>query len=268
MVNEMSIIYTKESLIARLKEIRSMGWIQGRDTRNDGNVGNTLEDLLGITENNLPIPNAAEWELKAQRKNTASLMTMFHMEPSPRALRLVPQELIPIYGWKHNKRNRAGEHYAENERSFRMTMNAVSPTDRGFKIKIDKNERKFIVYFDGNAVDSRHSEWLEMVKQNLSNFKDYVAPYWGFDDVFHKAGKKLPNCFYVVADNKVENGREMFLYEKIYKLSNFSLDKFVEAVENGMIYIEFDARTGHNHGSKFRMKNGGLQNLYDNVEII
>ena len=52
---------------------------------------NTLEDLLGIEENNLPIPNAAEWELKAQRKNTRSLTTLFHIEPSPRALKFVPE---------------------------------------------------------------------------------------------------------------------------------------------------------------------------------
>lgn len=261
----MSVIYTKESLIAKLKEIRNMGWVQGRETKNDGNIGNTLEDLLGIEENNLPIPNAAEWELKAQRKNTQSLVTMFHMEPSPTALCLIPQELLPIYGWKHKQ---AGTIYPESEKSFRMTMNAVTPTDRGFKIKIDRNERKFIVDFDETAVAPRHSDWLQQVTQNISDAENYIAPYWGFDDVFHKAGRKLPNCFYVIADNKTEKGREMFFYEKIYKLSNFSLNKFVEAVANGTIYIEFDARTGHNHGSKFRMKNGKLPELYDNVEII
>lgn len=265
---KMTIIYTKESLIEKLKEIRSMGWIQGRDTKNDGNVGNTLEDLLGITENNLPIPNAAEWELKAQRKNTGSLTTIFHMEPSPRALRLVPQELLPVYGWKHDKENRAGEKYDEDEKSFRMTMNAVSATDRGFLIKIDKRDRKFIVDFNEKAVNSRHTGWLAQVKNNLAKFDSYVAPYWGFDDVFHKAGKKLPNCFYVIADSKRENKREFFSYENIYKLSNFSLDKFVAAIESGSICIEFDARTGHNHGSKFRIRNGKLSELYDDIEKI
>lgn len=79
-------IYTKESLINELRDIRQRGWILSGRHGNDGAVGNTLEDLLGIEENNLPIPNAAEWELKAQRKNTNSLTTLFHMEPSPRAL--------------------------------------------------------------------------------------------------------------------------------------------------------------------------------------
>jgi len=60
-------VYTKESLIEELKKIRDMGWILNARPGNSGGIGNTLEDLLGIEENNLPIPNAAEWELKCQR---------------------------------------------------------------------------------------------------------------------------------------------------------------------------------------------------------
>ena len=63
------IIYTKPALIARLIEISSMGFVPNARRGNHGGIGNTLEDLLGIKENNLPIPNAAEWELKAQHLN-------------------------------------------------------------------------------------------------------------------------------------------------------------------------------------------------------
>ena len=65
------IIYTKQKLIERLKEISEFGWIENTRKGNKGGIGNTLEDLLGIKENNLPIPNAAEWELKAQRINSS-----------------------------------------------------------------------------------------------------------------------------------------------------------------------------------------------------
>ena len=74
-------IYTKDSLIQELNKIRDMGWIENRRPKNDGAVGNTLEDLLGIEENNLPVPNAAEWKLKAQRASTNSLTTLAHIEP-------------------------------------------------------------------------------------------------------------------------------------------------------------------------------------------
>ena len=91
-------LYTKDSLINELIKISKSGWIENARDGNHGGIGNTLEDLLGIQENNLPIPNAAEWELKSQRLNTTSLTTLFHIEPSPRAIKFVPQVLLPKYG--------------------------------------------------------------------------------------------------------------------------------------------------------------------------
>ena len=71
-----TIKYTKRTLITSLENIRKLGWIKNlRNVNNDGAIGNTLEDLLGIPENNLPLPNAAEWELKTQKRNTNSLLT-------------------------------------------------------------------------------------------------------------------------------------------------------------------------------------------------
>ena len=50
--------YTKDSLIQELVNIRNREWIENLRSGNAGSIGNTLEDLLGIEENNLPIPNA------------------------------------------------------------------------------------------------------------------------------------------------------------------------------------------------------------------
>jgi hypothetical protein len=72
--------YTKEQLIERLTQLAEMGYIKNGRFGNVGGIGNTLEDYLGIGENNLPIPNAAEWELKTQRAKTTSLTTLFHLE--------------------------------------------------------------------------------------------------------------------------------------------------------------------------------------------
>lgn len=96
-------IWTKPKLIAEFKKIEAKGWIENYRGSNNGAVGNILEDLLEIQENNLPIPNAAEWELKAQRGNSSSLTTMFHSEPSPRAIGFIPQMLLPLYGWQHKQ---------------------------------------------------------------------------------------------------------------------------------------------------------------------
>ena len=251
-------IYTKELLIEELRKIRNKGWIESRRHGNDGAVGNTLEDLLGIEENNLPIPNAAEWELKAQRKETSSLTTLFHMEPSPRALKFIPSILLPIYGWKHAQ---AGSKYSEKEMSFRQTINAVTVSDRGFSIKVDRNERKVSVVFCVSKISDKHSVWHKEVISRGGGYFEH-SPYWGFDDLFHKAGTKLHNCFFVGAKNKEIDGKEFFLFEEILMLKTFSLEKFIDAIETGDVYIDFNAITGHNHGTKFRIKNKRIPDLY------
>ncbi|MBI3576609.1 hypothetical protein HY086_01045 [Candidatus Gottesmanbacteria bacterium] len=152
------IIYTKQALIEKLKQIATIGWIPNARKGNQGGIGNTLEDLLGIKENNLPIPNASEWELKTQRLNSSSLTTLFHSEPSPRAVRFVPQILLPKYGWAHQE---DGKKYANGEMSFRQTIHGQSRSDRGFKVVIDREEKKILISFDAKNVDPRHRNWLE-----------------------------------------------------------------------------------------------------------
>jgi hypothetical protein len=255
-------LYTKESLINELEHISSKGWILNRRGHNNGAVGNTLEDLLGIAENNLPIPNAAEWELKTQRINSASLTTLFHCEPSPRALRFVPKILLPKYGWRHEE---AGRKYSGNERSFRQTIHGCKTSDRGFAVKLDKDAKKVLVSFDSSKVDNRHARWLKNVCRNAGLGELNPQPYWGFSDLEHKAGTKLLNCFYVQAEVKKENGREYFHYCTAQMLRSFKFSGFLQAIKEGNVLVDFDARTGHNHGTKFRLRQNCLPFLYQEV---
>ncbi|MHC4124138.1 MAG: MvaI/BcnI family restriction endonuclease, partial [Planctomycetota bacterium] len=209
--------------------------------------------------------NAAEWELKCQRSASSSLTTLFHMEPSPRAIRFVPAVFLPKYGWPHQQ---AGCHYPEGEMSFRQTINGLSRTDRGFGVVIDQESQKVVISFDSSRVDARHDEWLETVETRVGLGELDPQPYWGFDDLFHKAGTKLLNCFYVQADVKRVEGKEQFRYSKIMMLQKFSLDEFLKAIEKGNLLIDFDARTGHNHGTKFRLRQNSLQSLYAEVTEI
>ncbi len=84
-------LYTKQSLIEKLQAIAKQGWIPNARHGNIGGIGNTLEDQLEIKENNLPIPNAAVWELKTQRINTTSLTTLFTLKRPPVLSGLFPR---------------------------------------------------------------------------------------------------------------------------------------------------------------------------------
>jgi len=66
---------TYPELIERLKAItiKEKGYIKTHRKGNTG-IGKTLEDLLGITENNIPGPNTAMIELKSARKNVSSML--------------------------------------------------------------------------------------------------------------------------------------------------------------------------------------------------
>lgn len=48
-------------------------------------------------------------------------------------------------------------------------------------------------------------------------------------------------------------------------LKTFSKERFLDAIECGDIFVDFDARTGHNHGTRFRFKNNKFPELYEEV---
>ena len=91
--------FSKEELTRLLCEIADRGLMESARHGNVGGIGNTIEDLLEIKENNFPIPNAAEWELKTYRTHSKSLTTLFHMEPSPlQLLNLYPLSFLNLTG--------------------------------------------------------------------------------------------------------------------------------------------------------------------------
>ena len=262
-------LYTKDELIDNIRAISQKGWIKSvketRDTRNDGAVGNTLENLLGITENNLPIPNAREWELKGQRSHSTSLITLKHIEPSPQAARIVARILLPKYGWRHKE---AGKKYPISEMSFRSTTYATSYTNRGFRIMVDQEQQMIRFVFEATNADKRNPDiasWLKTVEKRVGVGPLDPEPYWGFEDLKYQIGAKIKNCFYVIADSKIDGGREYFKYRELYILSGFSSTNFIKCIENSTVCIDFDARTGHNHGTKFRIKQDSWTGMYDYV---
>ena len=259
-------VFTKESLKRELQVIKEKGWVRSGRPGNDGSVGNTLEDLLGIEENNLPLPNAGEWEIKGQRKDSTSLITLFHMEPSPRALKLVPSLLLPKYGWPHKN---AGSTHPKREKSFRMTLTAGKRTNRGFTVVVNREVGRVEISFDHASVDRQiHRAWLRNVKRRIGVSELDPQPYWGFDDLYHKAGTKLHKTLYAIAERKLKEKTEFFRYTEFLMLEDFKKDFFIEAIEQGDVQIDFDARTGHNHGTKFRLRQYAYSKLYGSVKKI
>jgi len=65
---------------------------------------------------------------------------------------------------------------------------------------------------------------------------------------------------------KKENGTEEYRYNKIYMLTEFDKGKFIAGIKSGLVLVDFDARSGHNHGTKFRVREDRIPELYLNVK--
>lgn len=252
-------VISKKELLEKLICISNMGWVKNARPGNDGGVGNTLEDLLGIEENNLPVANAAEWELKSHRAGSSSRITGYHCEPSPRGASIVANVLLPKYGWRHKE---AGKKYPDNEMSFRVTLKNEY-NERGFRIKVNREESKLEMEFNPKKVDPKNKEWLNRILEEVGAGNIDPVPYWGFKDLEYIIGAKLRNCFFVVAEVKKEKGVEYYKYSTIEMLKNFNFELLLKCIEEGKVVFEFDARTGHNHGTKCRWQENVLPLLYD-----
>jgi len=66
----------------KIAQIKGMGYVQSHRKGPTG-IGKTLEDLLGITENNIAGPDFAIYELKTGRKDSVSMVTLFTKAPMP-----------------------------------------------------------------------------------------------------------------------------------------------------------------------------------------
>jgi hypothetical protein len=134
--------------------------------------------------------------------------------------------------------------------------------------KINRKDQKVLISFDKSKVADKHANWLKQVEKRIGLSELNPQPYWGFDDLASKAGTKLLNCFYVQAEVKKEDDKEFYRYSKVKMLKKFSFDGFLDQIEKSNILVDFDARTGHNHGTKFRMRQNCLPELYQTVKTI
>jgi len=83
----------------RIKEIKEMGYVKSH-RKGDTGIGKTLEDLLGITENNIVGPDFGIYELKSGRKDSPSMLTLFTKTPMPKGAIM---SLLEAYGYKQRK---------------------------------------------------------------------------------------------------------------------------------------------------------------------
>ncbi len=228
------MISTLDEFIVEYKNICNMGWIKTHRSGPTG-IGKTLEDLLGIVENNIDGPDFGDYELKSCRLDAASMLTMFTKTPQPRG---AANKLRLTFGY-------SSDAYENDEKVLHSTLSAkrfvpIADTGRSLRIACD-SAKISIIAEDG---------------------KEYG--YWTREVLKKAFEKKYKNKFvYAKAKAKGTGNQEEFHFVEAYEVSGFNYEALAKLLEEGKIYV--DLRIGqyhkgkqkgktHDHGTGFRIK--------------
>ena len=222
------------TLKKKLKEIQELGFVKTH-RKGDTGVGKTLEDLLGIKENNISLPDIGKIaELKASRKSTGSMMTLFTFEPKPRGGERC-KTLLNSFGYLKKEKD---------HKELRNTLSCKRYNNQNLKLKIEKDK-------------------LCVIGKNKK-----LNIYWDTEEVKKKFEEKFPALVHVLAHTKDIEATEYFHFDEAYFLEGFSFEKFKEMLKRDEICVEFrmkytSGEKVRNHGTAFRIRNAKLHNAFE-----
>jgi len=128
-----------------------MGYIKTHRIGDTG-IGKTLEDLLGISENNIAGPDFDIYELKSARKLTSSMLTLFTKVPQPKGAN---KTLLELFGYRARKKLSQISDTSSLSVDDQLNISEVghpevSITDKELHVTIDSNKvcDVFIIIID------------------------------------------------------------------------------------------------------------------------
>lgn len=246
----------EKKFVKAFEHVKSLGRIKTNRSGNTG-IGKTLEDIIGVVENNLDAPDLHGYEIKSQRNLSGSYVTLFTKAPdNPRA---VNSHLRLQYG-----------SYDEHFPDVKVLHTSVFATrwnthKSGYCYKLD--------------FDDVNGKLKLLIKDANSSIVIEEKIYWSYSTLNKIFTDKLQNLAFVQAHNETIDGEEYFDFEKCTLFHGVSLSKFIAEAKSGNIM--FDIRIGayknpakpnygktHDHGSGFRIKRVKLDTLYDTKIVI
>jgi len=228
---------TLKEIQARLQKLMDRGFIPSL-RRGPTGVGHTLEKELGLEETNIRIPDiGGRVELKASRRDSASLITLFTFN---KGVWQIPQKsVIEEYGYVDVKGRKAL--YAT------LWFNSENAQGLSIDISMEENRINLIHYNSGKLIAS-----------------------W---DAYSLVGiflTKLERLILVTADSKtLENKKEAFHYTEAFLLYESTPRNFLESFKNSKIAIDIrmhlkENETVRNHGTGIRIRESDISSLYKN----
>ncbi len=214
-----------------LQELSKQGWIKSNRRHNTG-IGKTLEDYLGIVENNIALPDFGVMELKSQRLNTLSMITLFTKSPEG----ITNAEIRKRFGYPDSEFPKI--------KILHQTICDGKKNKMGFRATIDKKQGKLFILKNGKLLG-----------------------YYNLAFLKQKAIEKIGNGLILVrAETKKIRGHEYFHYKDAYLLKEIDPSKFLAHskydIRLGVYHSGSKAGQPHDHGSAFRLTEKALPLLF------
>lgn len=230
----------KDSLITRIKDIFSQGWI---DLTRGGPTGpgKTWEDHLGISENNLRLPDIGSIEIKVLAEKKSSALTLVS--------RALPYEKLLSYGVAKTTVVKSG---LFKTRRDRVTGELIQLGKIYYKV--NKSVRAIDWYLKPSGAQRRRHILLER---------------WSVDELFAKTSW-LCVTFYNKRLGGIGYGQ---MFPTRCYLFRLPVTKLLELLKQGQVYYEQRAHLKpyggiRDHGSAWRMSRRGIGELIGNKEPV
>lgn len=234
---------TAHELLSKLKEIHKMGFVPS-EKHGDTCIGMTLEKLLGIPPNSLPVPDYKGIELKSKRipvkGHGKSLQTLFAQVPDWKRSPFDNRRILEVFG-------------KENLEKHRRELNCT--------VKNVKNAQGL---------------WLE-VREKLDDlvsvgetekFRGDVV-VWSLQYLKDRMLSKHKETFWVAAESKVYDGKEFFRYDSVVHTRRPQVEQMPALFDDGTLSVDILLHTKptgsvRDRGYLFRMPAQKIATLFPN----
>ena len=164
--------------IENFKRVKDLGWVKSHRSHNTG-IGKTLEDLMGVEENNLDEPDFGNIEIKSHRKLVSSYITLFTKAPThPKSANTL---LRDNYGISNDDNKDIKKlHSSMFSSHFNNTYNRW-----GFRLRTDDSNQKLIIdvkdlktnelYYTEEFEEFLNTKQLDINLSNYNGLRDFIS---------------------------------------------------------------------------------------------
>lgn len=241
------------TLNTKFEAIREKGWIM-IPRKGFGEVGMKFEKELGLSNNDFPIADFNGIEIKVKNKNSNYPISLFSCTcdgPELYELKRIVQKFGICYTDNSDTKllyiTLSGRYFSYWGKYLKM------------KLHVDRRKKKvyiLISHANGKIIEKR--------------------AFWEFSTLQGILERKLLFLCVVTSESSFINKTRFtrFINAEYLKLRNF--DKFIELIENGMIFVNIKFgvyKSGqkkgksYDHGTAFQIKKIALYNLYEKFDF-